>query len=1178
MYLESIYNENILINIKDLNNYLKQNSNINDYLLENLKQKIGNKCNNDGLVMKESINIIYRDCGNFKHNERILYKLKYSTKVLFPTEGCILNNCKIIFISSVLYIAKMKENNLIIILPRSFIKKPLDVKKNKYINILCLDKYYELNDRFMFIIGIPFFEPVSVDKIDNSAIDDTICKNIFQNITEFKDEYKNLFNKLQKEQDDELLIEYEETSTPIELNSVLVTLIENLDLHIKTNYKSINYKINTNLISNYKSIQNIYNLLQLPIDSLSKYNVFMNYDLYLKNKNKIISNNFIKTNNSFTLINNRTNCYIISSLQLLKHCKLFIKSFYDLFDKIELSKDEDPETYKLFLELNKIFTGQINNIEYLLELLDLQNKSKNLNFDFSLLNNIEDFITFLFSIIDKNIDSSLYIKNVYDDVSIRTTKTNTENNIGYYINKLNTSNNNSILNKFCNINVSEYKCATCLFRFYHIKNNFTCNLAIDDNDNISKCFHNLNIVPELVEGLECNVCNNNTIYKSLYLYLNPADYLIFNINRVLFEETLVKNNKELFINNRITFKNIDINSTNSIKTNDYILDLKSVICHLGTLSNGHYICLNKMPNNSFYLYDDDKKYIVTHDKFVVNTMFKSEVSNIIYQVNNVNNPLSDILLLEYEEDYLNEHTTDTFINYIKNNNKLGINVKTQMSGGSQTVLESNDNILIRLFKLGFTENKQKYIEIINSFFKNIKNIKLEKEEQFNSILSDYYTENISEIFPKFTELYIYIIHKFTSYFKNKLLDKSLSAIEFLSDNKLYTELLNIHIGSSGYNTNKTNHWDVIYEISNNNLELYSEHFNSIEINDTYYQDFDDSYYTYLEEKLSMLDSKLSVSLVFNKELSDVLLNNNNLEYSDLEQSFQNIFNKYYNNKIELIEDYIHNIVFIFDSSFVYNDTNFNNLSLFTKHINISSNLVFEFNDNSWFNKTVADYFKKNNLSIVTLIINNTNNDFSYNLTTNIDYVDSSDFIINYTKLYGSISKFNGSHNDDLFILLNSIVLNSNKKYNTLSKLEKSNKLQYIYFNNIETDLTNKRYKTQINELEINLTPKFNKSESDSSVSQSNETNEEQIEEEQTDEEQIDDEKIDEEQTDEEKIDDEQTDEEKIDDEQTDEPSESLNYESIDIDSETLTENLNIPSAVFDAKCLYKILDKLNKLK
>ena len=1147
MYLQSIYNENILINIKDLNNYLKQNSNINDYLLENLKQKIGNKCNNDGLVMKESINIIYRDCGKFKHNEKILYKLKYSAKVLFPTEGCILNNCKIIFISSILYIAKMKENNLIIILPRSFIKHPLDVKKSKYINILCLDKYYELNDRFMFIIGIPFFDSVSVDKINDSSSDDNICRNIFQNITDFKDEYKNLFNKLQKDDEDELLIEYEENNNSIELNSVLITFIEKLDLYIKTNYKNINYKINTSLLSTYNSIYNIYDLLQLEIDSLSKYNIFMNYDLYLKNKNKIISNTFIKTSNSFTLINNRTNCYIISSLQVLKHCKLFIKSFYDLFNKLSLNKDNDPETYKLYLELNKIFTGELNNIDYLLELLDLHNKSNNLNFDFSILNNIEDFITFLFSILDKNLDSTLYIKNVYDDISIRTTQINTENNIGYYINKLNTTNNNSVLNKFCNINVSEYKCATCLFRFYHIKNNFTCNLDTNNNDNISKCFHSLNIVPQLVEGLECNVCSNNTIYKSSYLYLNPTDYLIFNINRVLFEESLIKNNKELFINNRITFKNVDINSTNSIKTNDHILDLKSVICHLGTLSNGHYICLNKMANNSFYLYNDETKYIVTQDKFSINTLFKSEVSDLVYQVNNINSPLSDILLLEYEHDYLNEHTTDTFINYIKNNNRLGINIKTQMSGGSQTILETDENILIKLFNLGLSKNKKLYIDLLNNFFKDLKNITLENETQFNTILSDYYTENISIIFPKFTDLYIYIIHKFTSHFKNKLVDKSLSAIEFLSDNKLYTELLNIYIGSSGYNTNKTNHWDVIYEISNNNLELYSEHFNSIEINDTYYQDFDDSYWTYLEEKLSMLDSKLSVSLVFNKELSDVLLNNNNLEYSDLEQSFENVFNKYYNNKIQLVEDYIHNIVFIFDSSFVYNDTNFNNLTLFTKYIDIGSNLVFEFNDNSWFNKKVGDFFKENKLSIVTLIINNTNNDFGYNLTSNIDFVDSYDFIINYTKLYGSISKFNGSHNNDLFILLNSITLNSNKKYNNLSKLVKSEKLQYIYFNNIETDLTNKRYKTQLNELDINSTPKLNKLDSDESKTtndiQSNSTIE------------LDkDEKIDQ-----------------------DEQLDDIKYDSIDIDSETLTENINIPSAVFDGKCLYKLLDKLNKL-
>ena len=40
MYLESIYNENLLVNIKDLNTYLKSNNNnINDYLLLLLKKK-----------------------------------------------------------------------------------------------------------------------------------------------------------------------------------------------------------------------------------------------------------------------------------------------------------------------------------------------------------------------------------------------------------------------------------------------------------------------------------------------------------------------------------------------------------------------------------------------------------------------------------------------------------------------------------------------------------------------------------------------------------------------------------------------------------------------------------------------------------------------------------------------------------------------------------------------------------------------------------------------------------------------------------------------------------------------------------------------------------------------------------------------------------------------------------
>ena len=74
MDLTSIYNENILVDINNLNTFLKQNlGDIDDYILLELKNKIGNKCNKDGLVLKNSIQIIFRNCGEFTFNEKILF-------------------------------------------------------------------------------------------------------------------------------------------------------------------------------------------------------------------------------------------------------------------------------------------------------------------------------------------------------------------------------------------------------------------------------------------------------------------------------------------------------------------------------------------------------------------------------------------------------------------------------------------------------------------------------------------------------------------------------------------------------------------------------------------------------------------------------------------------------------------------------------------------------------------------------------------------------------------------------------------------------------------------------------------------------------------------------------------------------------------------------------------------
>lgn len=1145
MYLESIYNENILVNINDLNKFLKKDNNINNYLLLLLKNKIGNKCNVDGLVITDTINIIYRDCGKFLHNDKILYKLKFNTKILFPTEGCILNNCKIIFISSILYIAKLKSSNLIIILPRNFMKTSIDIKKNKFIDIVCIDKYYELNDRFMFIIGIPYYDKIMIEKITENSNDDINCRNIYKNITEFKESYEQLFSKLKTTDDDdndEFLIDYEVTQQSYGLNNILKELINILDIYIESNNKTINYTVDTKNLNNYFSIFNIYDLLNIKIKSLTNFNIYTNYDLYNTNKNKLQYNNFIKTNNSNTLYNSYTYCYITSTIQALKNSKLFLKMYFDFFDSNENNLDKNDLNYKLYSELNKLFNNSIDSVDNLINILE----KYNLDFNFSNLNSISDFINLLFSLLD-NIDNTLYIKNVYDDININTKSIKqiyNENTIGFYINNLNISNNKSVLNKFYNINVNEYKCSTCLFRYYHIQNKLINTLNLHNNNSLSKCIHSLNMNPVLVDGLQCNICNNSTIYKSSYLYVNPTDYLICDINRALFEETLDKNRSELFINNRINIKTININSTNYIKMDNNLLDLKSIIYHVGTFSNGHYICLNKTSSDYFYLYDDNSKYIVTNDNFYTNSLFKSNICNAIYQINNINSPLSDILLLNYENDYLNENTNLLFNSYIKNNNEVGINIKTQITGGAQvTNIINNDNILVRLYNLNLTKNSKLFIDIINKFFDNkLANIKLISDELIISTLTEYFNNNSSTILPNYNNLYKLLVNKYVENLKNLLINKKLEPMEFLNGTNLFNTIKNIYIGSSGYNTNKTNHWDVVYEISNNNLELYSNHFNTVEINDTYYNEFDKEYYIYLEDKLSELEDNLALSLIFNKELSDVIVNKNELNIDEINEKINITFNKYYEN-ISIIDEFIYNLVFIFESDFIYTENNFNNLKLLSNLFNkLEANIIYEFHDNSWFNNIVAEYLIENNITIATLIINNNNNDYGYNLINNLDYIQQYNFPINYIKLYGSINKFNGSHSEDLLLLINFIMHNNKSNDSNIKKLTDLNNSHFIYFNNIETDLDNKRYKKPINDLDIN-TPNI--------------IIKENTEEPNTEEDTI---------------------EKKENSEVEENPEvEENNSEELTIE-ETLTDNINIPSAVFDAKCLYKLLEKLNNLK
>ena len=156
MYITSIYNDNILINIKDLYSSINTKITLNDYITKQINKKLSNKCNSDGLIIKNSIRIINRNTGSFNLTSDILYNITYKADILFPNEGSIIENCKIIYSSDILYIAYNKLSSLIIIIPKNFIDIDIDIKKNNYINIICLDKYFEINDKYMFIIGMPY--------------------------------------------------------------------------------------------------------------------------------------------------------------------------------------------------------------------------------------------------------------------------------------------------------------------------------------------------------------------------------------------------------------------------------------------------------------------------------------------------------------------------------------------------------------------------------------------------------------------------------------------------------------------------------------------------------------------------------------------------------------------------------------------------------------------------------------------------------------------------------------------------------------------------------------------------------------------------------------------------------------------------------------------------------------
>ena len=191
------------------------------------------------------------------------------------------------------------------------------------------------------------------------------------------------------------------------------------------------------------------------------------------------------------------------------------------------------------------------------------------------------------------------------------------------------------------------------------------------------------------------------------------------------------------------------------------------------------------------------------------------------------------------------------------------------------------------------------------------------------------------------------------------------------------------------------------------------------------------------------------------------------------------------------------------------------------------------------------------LSYVSLIVNNDNVDFGYNFDTetNFEFINSINLPISYIKLYGSKNKYNGSHTSDLYKIIKKIKNNDSIDTTFISKIN-PNKNHFIYFNNLETDFNNIRYQPKDSSDDETLTSdiQITKGGSDNPDDPDLEEQPDDLEKQQDD----------------------------LEEQFEDEPSIITEFDTDKTIDETMGENMNMPSAVFDAKCLYHILEKINQ--
>tara|TARA_B100001063_G_C16575306_1_gene457939 strand:+ start:354 stop:812 length:459 start_codon:yes stop_codon:yes gene_type:complete len=134
-------------------NFLNVGNDIEQYFISYFKKNIEGKCHNEGYIEVDNVSIVNYSSGLLE-GDKIIYNVVYSCNVCIPYEGmiieCIVKNLNKVGIRA---IVREQNNPINIFLTRENNPNIDDYNEGDIIKIKVLGHRYEINDKFISVIG-----------------------------------------------------------------------------------------------------------------------------------------------------------------------------------------------------------------------------------------------------------------------------------------------------------------------------------------------------------------------------------------------------------------------------------------------------------------------------------------------------------------------------------------------------------------------------------------------------------------------------------------------------------------------------------------------------------------------------------------------------------------------------------------------------------------------------------------------------------------------------------------------------------------------------------------------------------------------------------------------------------------------------------------------------------------